>query len=58
MTIVHYFEPILWEDNNLNSVIQIWHKVFASTIPNHKLSEYIKLVEIVDVQVLGSIEDE
>jgi len=47
----------LWEDNDLNLVTQIWHKVFTSTIPNHKLFEYIKLVEIVDVQVLGSIED-
>jgi hypothetical protein len=58
MTAIHYFEPILWEDNNLNLVTQIWRKFFASTIPNHKLSKYIKLVDIVDVQIFGSIEDE
>jgi hypothetical protein len=57
MTTVHYFEPILWEDNNLNLVTQIWRKFFASTIPNHKLFKYIKLVDIVDVQIFGSIED-
>jgi hypothetical protein len=53
---VHNFEVILHEKNELNPITKLWHKIFASTILNHKLSTYIELAKIAIVQVLkGSL---
>ncbi len=57
-TFVHHFEPILQIDNDLNTINKLWHKIFASNIPNHKLFEFAKLVEIVVVQVPGFFKNE
>jgi hypothetical protein len=58
MTVVHNYEAIIFKDNELNLVIRLWHKVSSFSILNHKLSEFIKLVKIVDVQILGFFKDE
>ncbi len=58
MTILHNFEVILQEENDLNPFTRLWCKVFSTSILNHKLLKYIKSAKIVVVQVLGSIEDE
>jgi hypothetical protein len=48
----------LYEESDLNPLTKMWHKVSKSPLLNHKLSEFIKLVEIVVVQVFGSIRHE
>jgi hypothetical protein len=58
MTMGHNFDPILYKESDLNPLTKMWHKVFRSPFINHKLLEFIKLVKIVVVQVLGYIEDE
>ncbi len=58
MTILHNFEVILQEENDLNPFTRLWCKVFSTSILNHKFLKYIKLAKIVVVQVLGSIEDQ
>jgi hypothetical protein len=57
MAILHTFEVILQEENDLNPFTRLWCKVFSTSIFNHKLLKYIKLAKIVIVQVLGSIEN-
>jgi hypothetical protein len=52
---VHNFEAILHEENELNPITKIQHKIFASTILNHKLSTNIKLAKIAIVQVLKGL---
>lgn len=58
MTMLHQSKAILWEENEFNPLIRIWCKIFTSAILNHKISKFIKLVEIVTLQVLGFVEDE
>lgn len=58
LTMVHNAEDVLAEQNDLNPVTRIWRKVAASTILAHKLSEFMKLVELAVVQILDSTEDE
>lgn len=58
MTMGHNFDPILYEESDFSPLTKMWHKVFRSPLINHKLSEFIKLVKIVVVQVLGYIQDE
>jgi hypothetical protein len=55
---LHQSKAILSEENEFNPLIRIWCKIFASAIFNHKISKFIKLVEIVTLQVLGFVEDE
>jgi len=50
---LHDFEVVLWIENDLNPLTKLWCKVFSFPILNHKLLEYIKLVEIAIVQVLS-----
>jgi len=57
VTMMHNFEGILWEENNLNLITKLWHKITINPILNHKLSKFMKLVEIEIVQVFGLIED-
>jgi hypothetical protein len=52
------FKLVLWKENDLNLILWLWCKVFVFTILKHKLFEYIKLVKIVSIQVLESIQDE
>jgi hypothetical protein len=58
MMMGHNFEQILWEENNFNPFIKLWHKVFKYLIFNLKLSEFIKIANITAIQVLGFVEDE
>ncbi len=46
------------EENELNPIIRLYYKIFTFGIFNHKFLEYIKLVEIVIIQMLTSIEYE
>lgn len=57
VTMMHNFEAILWEENNLNLITKLWHKITINPILNHKLSKFMKLVEIEVVQVFGLIEN-
>ncbi len=50
---LHDFEVVLRKENDLNPLTKLWCKVFSFPILNHKLLEYIKLVEIAIVQVLS-----
>jgi hypothetical protein len=49
MTMCHNFECVLCEENDLNPLTKFWHKVFGYLVFNHKLLEFIKLVEIATV---------
>jgi hypothetical protein len=55
---LHQFEAILQENNELNPLIRIYTKIFASTIFNHNLSKFIKLAKIAVVQMFCFVEDE
>ncbi len=44
--------------SNKNPISKLWMKMDSSPNLAHKLNEYNKLVEIVVVQVMGSMEDE
>ncbi len=57
MTMVHNVKPILCEDNELNPINRLWWKFSMPAILTHKLSEYMKLVEITIVQVLSFVEN-
>ncbi len=52
------FWPILHEENDLNPLTRMWCEVFGSPLFNHKLLEFIKLTEIINIQVFGYVEDE
>ncbi len=58
VTMMHNYEAILREENNLNLMIRLWCKITTNPILNHKLSKFMKLVEIVIVQVFNLVEDE
>jgi len=58
VTMLHQSKEILRKENEFNHLIKIWRKIFASAIFNHKISEFVELVEIATLQVLGFIEDE
>ena len=45
-------------DLSLNLLTHLWHRLEASGLLRHKLSEYLKIVELAVVVVLGSIENE
>jgi hypothetical protein len=54
----HNVETMMQESSNVNPVTWMWLKIQFSPLLVLKLNEYIKVVEIIMVQVLGSIEDE
>jgi len=58
MTMVANSEAVMKEESLVNSVTRLWTKINSSSILKHKLSKFIKLVEITCVEVLGSIESE
>jgi hypothetical protein len=59
VTMTHNFKVILWEENSLNLVTKLWHKINKNPILNHKLSEFMKLTKIVVVLVVfGLVENE
>jgi hypothetical protein len=58
MTMIHNFKVVMCDsENNLNPMTQLWCKITISPPFNHKLLEYMKLVEITTIQVLGFVED-
>jgi hypothetical protein len=54
----HNVDALMQEAFNMNPIIQMWLKVQFSPLLILELNEYLKVVEIVMVQVLGSMEDE
>jgi len=54
----HNSKKFLWEESDFNPLTRLWHKYSRSPILNHKLLEFIKIVEIAVVQVFGSVENE
>ncbi len=56
MTMLHNYEATLHEENQLNPFTRLWCKVFTSIVLNLNLSKYIKLDEIIVVQVIGLVE--
>jgi len=40
----------------VNFIIQMWLKIYSSPLLVLKLNDYMKTVEIIMVQVLGSVE--
>jgi len=54
----HIVETMMWEPSNVNPIIQIWLKIQFSPFLVLKLNEYMIVVEIAMVQVLGLIADE
>jgi hypothetical protein len=58
MTMIHNSKVVMHDyKSNLNPMTRLWHKVTASPTLNQKLSKYMKLVEIADVQVFSFVEN-
>ncbi len=53
MTMLHNLNGIMPKDNQFNPITRLWWKLSVFIILNHELLEYIKLVEIIVVQVFG-----
>ncbi len=58
LTMNHNVETMTWEPTNVNLIIWMWLKIQYFPLLIQKLNEYIKVVKIVMVQILGSLEDE
>ncbi len=58
MTTGHNSNLVFHEESDFNSLTKMWQKVSRSPLLNHKLSKFIKLAEIIVVQVFGFVEDE
>ncbi len=43
---------------DVNPITKLWRTLTSSQILENKILEYIKLVELLVVQIIGSIEDE
>jgi hypothetical protein len=56
MMMGHDSKQFLWEESDFNPLTRLWHKDSRSPILNHKLLEFIKIVEIAAIQVFGSVE--
>jgi hypothetical protein len=54
----HNVDALLQEAFNMNLVIQMWLKLQSFPLLILELNEYMKVIEIVMVEVLGSMEDE
>jgi hypothetical protein len=54
----HNAKAMMQESKDVNLVTHMWLKIQSSTLLVHKLSEYMKVVEIAMVMVLCSMEDE
>ncbi len=54
----HNSKQFLREESDFNPLTRLWHKDSRSPIFNHKLLEFIKIVEIAAVQVFGFVENE
>jgi hypothetical protein len=46
------------EVKDVNPIVQMWLKIIFSSILVYKLNDYLKIVEIALVHVLGLVEDE
>jgi len=58
MTMAINNEQITREKSLVNLVMRLWTKISSFLILKHKLSKFMKLVEIACVQVFGFVEDE
>jgi hypothetical protein len=54
----HNVEAMMWESKDVNLVTHMWLKIKSSTLVVRKLNEYMKVIEIAMVMVLGSVENE
>jgi hypothetical protein len=55
---INNVDPMMAKTRDKNPISKLWMKIGSSPIMAHKLSECIKLDEIVLTQVLGFVEDE
>jgi len=55
---INNVDPMMAKTRDKNLVSKLWTKIWSSPIMAHKLSECIKLDEIVLTQVLRFVEDE
>jgi hypothetical protein len=53
----HNVEVVIQESLDVNLITQMWLKIQSSPLLVLKPNEYIRVVEIVMVQVLGLVED-
>lgn len=58
MTMKADFQGAMNGDLPLNPLTRLWRRLEASGLLRHKLSEYLKVVEMAVVIVLGNVEDE
>jgi hypothetical protein len=58
MTVAINNEQIMKEKSLVNLVMRLWTKISSFLILKHKLSKFMKLIEITHVQVLGFVKDE
>lgn len=49
MTMLHNVKTILQEENQFNLLTKFWHKISRSSIFNHKLLKFIKLISIATI---------
>ncbi len=54
----HNVKAVMRESKDVNLIIHMWLKKQSSALLVQKLSEYMKVVKITMVMVLGSVEDE
>jgi hypothetical protein len=52
---LHNFETTLREENQLNPFMRFWCKISTSIVLNFNFLEYIKLAEIIVVQIMGQL---
>jgi len=55
---INNVDPMMVKTRDKNPISKLWMKIRSSPIMAHKLSECIKLDEIVLTQVLGFVKDE
>jgi hypothetical protein len=58
VTMSHNAKGVMVAHLDLNLVSKLWMKIGFSIILSHKLNEYVKLVDIGMVQMLGFVKDE
>jgi hypothetical protein len=54
----HNSDLVLHEENDFNPHTRLWCKVYGSPLLNHKLLKFIKMIEIIVIQVFGFVKNE
>jgi hypothetical protein len=58
MTMKENAHAMMKKPYHINSATRLWHSINANSFLCHSLSEYIKVIEVALVMVLGSVQDE